>query len=81
LAKAVHAENVELRDLDKYRDAHLLVAVQMPKPRARSEWDKAVRWLHRASEDVVTFEDKQSLDTKVPHLLHESESPRLLQRA
>ncbi len=81
LAKAVHAENVELRDLGKHRNARLLVAVQMPKPRARSEWDKAVNWLRRASEDVVTFEDKQSLELKVPQLLQDSESPRLLQRA
>ena len=48
LAKAVHAENVELKDLSKYRNAQLLVAVQMPKLRARSEWDRAVKWLHRA---------------------------------
>ncbi len=81
LAKAVYAENVELKDLRKHRDAQLSLAVQMPKPRARAEWGRAVKWLNRASDRVETFEDKESLETKVPRLLQDSESPRLLQNA
>jgi hypothetical protein len=60
---------------------YTLVAVQMPKPRARAEWEKALKWLDRASEGVVTFEDKQSIEAKVPQLLQDSESPKLLQHA
>lgn len=81
LAKAIYAENVELKDLKKHSTAHLVVAVQLPKPRARVDWSKAVKWLERASEGVATFEDRHSLDKKVPQLLRESESPRLLQEA
>jgi hypothetical protein len=69
LAKSTHGENIELRSLEKYQDAHLLVAVQLPKPRARGDWDKALKWLHRASDRVEPIEDRNSLEAKVPKLL------------
>jgi hypothetical protein len=69
LAKAIYAENAELRHLPKYRDAHFSVAVQLPKPQARSDWYKAVKWLGRTSEHVIDLEERQSLEAKIPDVL------------
>jgi hypothetical protein len=38
----------------------------LPKPQARSNWYKAVKWLDRTSEYVINFEDRQSIEV---HLL------------
>jgi hypothetical protein len=77
LAKSVVAENTVLRSLKKYSDAHLFVAAQMPKPQARAEWDMAIEWLNQASDKVEVFEDRQSLEAKVPDLLPPTLSPTL----
>lgn len=68
-AKAIFAENADLRALPKYRTAHLRLAVQTPKPQFRADWAKAQAWLRRATDDVIHFEDRASLDQKVPQLL------------
>jgi hypothetical protein len=68
-AKAIFAENADLRALPKYRTAQLRLAVQSPKPQYRAEWAKAQAWLRREADDVIHFEDRESLDQKVPELL------------
>lgn len=77
LAKAFDAENAVLKDLEKYSDAHLFVAAQMPKPQAQADWGKAIEWLGRTSENVEVFVDRQSLEAKVPELLPSTLSPTL----
>lgn len=77
LAKAIYADNADLKDLEDYRHAHLLVAVQPPKPQARAEWDRAVRYLRRATDRVEPIEDRQSFEAKMPELLPPSLSPTL----
>jgi hypothetical protein len=68
-AKAIYAENADLKSLPKYRDSSLAVAVQMPKPDARADWPRASEWLHRGTERVELFEDKRSLEEKIPELV------------
>jgi Protein of unknown function (DUF3037) len=68
-AKAIYAENADLQSLPKYRLARLQLAVQLPKPQSRADWAKARAWLERGSDEVVSFEDRQSLEEKVPKLL------------
>jgi hypothetical protein len=68
LAKAIYAENTEVRSLRKYKNAELSLAVQMPKPQNRSEWSKSVSWLKREAEHVTIFEDRQSIDERIAQL-------------
>jgi len=68
-AKAIHAENEDLRRLPKYREARLSLAIQAPKPSVRAEWSKSLGWLQRDSDRVEQFEDKQSLAAKMPEVL------------
>ncbi len=77
LAKAIHTDNADLRTLEDYQHARLQVAVQPPKRRARAEWDKALKYLRRASDRVEDFEDRQSIEIKAPELLPPSLSPML----
>jgi len=77
LAKAIHTDNVDLRTLEDYRHARLQVAVQPPKRQARAEWNKALKYLRRASDGVEDFEDRQSIEAKAPELLPPSLSPML----
>jgi hypothetical protein len=58
-----------LREPNRATLARLSIAVQMPKPQARSDWYKAVNWMSRTSEQVVDFEDRQSIEAKIPDLL------------
>jgi hypothetical protein len=67
-AKAIHAENVDLKALPKYSRSHLAIAVQLPKPGARASWMDSSKWLERKSDRVEIFEDRQSLEEKVPQL-------------
>jgi hypothetical protein len=67
-AKAIHAENQDLKGLAKYQTARLRVAVQLPKPEARADWPKAANWLRRQA-DVEIFEDRQSVDDRVQALV------------
>jgi hypothetical protein len=76
-AKAIHTDNADLRTVKGYEDAHLQVAVQPPKQRARAEWNKALRYLNRASDRVEDFEDRHSIEAKAPELLPPSLSPML----
>jgi hypothetical protein len=68
-AKAIYAENVDLKNLSKYSHCHLALAVQLPKPNARIAWSQTSRWLERKADRVEIFEDKASLEEKVPLLL------------
>jgi hypothetical protein len=68
-AKAIHAENQDLKGLAKYQACRLRVAVQLPKPDARADWPKAASWLRRKADDVEVFEDRQSVDGKVRALV------------
>lgn len=78
LAKAIHTDNADLRTLKDYRHVRLQVAVQPPKRRARAEWDKALKYLRRASDSVEDFEDRQSIEAKAPELLPPSLKPALV---
>jgi len=69
IAKALYAENLDLRALEKYKGASLNLAVQMPKPTARQHWRDAVGWLERESDRVEVFEDTNSLEQKIPSLV------------
>ncbi len=69
LAKAVSVDNADLRNLDGYRQAHVLVAVQPPRPQARADWGRAVKYLLRTADRVESFEDRKSLELKLPDLL------------
>jgi hypothetical protein len=68
-AKAIYAENVDLMALHKYNNAQLGLAVQMPKPAARTDWQSAYDWLARGSARVGLFEDRQSLQHKIPEIV------------
>ncbi len=69
LAKAVYTDNSELLALDEYRDAHLSVAVEMPKPQYRGEWGEAQAWLERIAERIEPFEDRMSLPARIPEIV------------
>lgn len=77
LAKAIHADNVDLRTIEDYQHAHLQVAVQPPKRRARAEWDKSLKYLRRTANRVEDFEDRESIEAKTPELLPSSLTPTL----
>jgi hypothetical protein len=68
IAKALHAENHELRRVEPYRDAELNVAVQLPKPSARRDFPDALAWLGREVDRVEVFEDRESIASKVPEI-------------
>jgi len=68
-AKALYAENSDIRELPKYREAALNLAVQLPKPTERATWNDAMRWLQRDVDRVEVFEDRGSLEQKVPELV------------
>jgi hypothetical protein len=68
LAKAIFAENTEVKSLRKYRNAQLSLAVQMPKPQNRSDWSKSLSWLKRQAQLVEVFEDRQSIEARVAQL-------------
>lgn len=70
-AKAVYAENDDLRELKKYKNSELNLAVQLPKPTERASWDDCLRWLNRQADHVETFEDRNSLDQKMPLLIEQ----------
>lgn len=69
LAKAIYAENTELRLLPKYHDARLLLAVQLPKPQWRADWAKSQAWLRRLTDGVGALEDSESIAESLPQLL------------
>jgi hypothetical protein len=71
LAKAFHAENLDLLALEKYRGAKLTVAVQLPKPDARADFNQALGWIKRDTPAVFPFEDRHSIEQRVPELLRE----------
>ena len=68
LAKSFYAENLDLIRLEKYWNAHFCFAVQLPKPQLRKDWQKPLDWLKR-SMTVEEFEDRNSLDEKLPELV------------
>lgn len=68
LAKSIYAENLDLIKLEKYHGAHFCFAVQLPKPQLRKDWQKPLDWLKR-SMTVEEFEDRGSLDEKLPDLV------------
>ena len=68
-AKALHAENEDIRILDKYGDMNLNLAVHLPKPAARSAWDEVLEWLRRTTDRVEPFVDNKSIPAKISELV------------
>jgi hypothetical protein len=69
LAKAIHAENSQLRTVADYHDAELNVAIQLPQPHERADWHRVWHWIDASASRAFAFEDRESVSQKLPALL------------
>ena len=68
-AKAISAENRELKGLTKYGRSRLKMAVRVPNPLTIPNWDEVVAWLNHESDETLTLDNEHPLDKLDPYRL------------